>query len=169
MWRQLKGLPATSMSNSGCNPVWQGCTIYRCTVRCNSVPIPESVCCAGPKRDNNSLHGGQGCCPSGGPWYAPVHRCKTTQQSTRANRRPWTCGNGPWSLHQWSCPIFLKSRPLPYSHNEIIKKKFPPVPFYKIKNPKIKFFLLVFLKKSPRSYEFWKFQIQGPNNQFGVA
>ena len=25
------------------------------------------------------------------------------------------------------------------------------------------------LKKSPHSSEFWKFQIQGPNNQFGVA
>ena len=65
----------------------------RCTVRCNSLPIPEAVCCAVPKRDNNGLHGWQGCCPSGGPWYAPVHRCKTTQQSTRSNRS-WTCGNG---------------------------------------------------------------------------
>ena len=29
----------------------------RCTVRCNLVPIPEAVCCATPKRDNNGLHG----------------------------------------------------------------------------------------------------------------
>ena len=96
---------------------------FRCMVRCNSVPIPEAVCGAEPKRDNNGLHGWQGCCPSGRPWYAPVHRCKTTQQRTRSNRRPRTCGDGPWLLHQWSCPIFLKSHPFPYSHKEIIKKK----------------------------------------------
>ena len=95
MWRQLKGLPAVSMSNSGCNPII--CHIMaikdapsRCTVRGNSVPIPEAVCCAEPKWDNNGLHEWQGSSLSGRHWYALVHRCKTTQQSTRPNGRPWT-------------------------------------------------------------------------------
>ena len=131
----------------------------RCTVRCNSaVPIPEAVCCAEPKRNNNGLHGWQGCCPSGQPWYAPVHRCKTTQQSTRSNRRPWTYGNGPWLLHQWSCPIFLKSRPLPYSHNEIIKKSSHPSHFTKSKIQRSNFFIS--LKKKPPLV--WVLKISNP-------
>ena len=140
----------------------------RCTVHCNSMPIPEAVCCAEPKRDNNGLHGWQGRCPSGRPWYVLVHWCKTTQQSTCSNRRPWTSGNEPWLLHQWSCPIFLKSRLFPYSHNEIIKKTSHPSHFTKLKIQTLHFFISL-KKKSPCSYEFWKFQIQGPNNQFGVA
>ena len=89
----------------------QGAVLYgkvapsRCTVCCNSVPIPEAVCCAELKWHNNGLHGWQGCCPSGQPWYGPAHRCKTPQQSTRSNRKPWTYDNGPWLLHQWSSTV----------------------------------------------------------------
>ena len=103
--------------------------------------------------------------PSGWPWYAPVYQCKTTQQRTRSNRRPWTCGNGPGLLvlsHIFKVPS------VPYSHNEIIRKSSHR---HILQNQKSKdyIFLFVFFKKSLCSYEFWKFQMQGPNSQFGVT
>ena len=48
------------------------------------------------------------------------------------------------------------------------QKKVPTRPILQDQISKITFFISL-KKKSSRSYEFWKFQIQGPNNQFGVA
>ena len=52
---------------------------------------------------------------------------------------------------------------------KLLKKNVPTRPILQNQKSKGSFYLFIFFLKSPRSYDFWKFQVQGPNNQFGVA
>ena len=144
MWRQLKGLPAASMSI-------QGAILYgkvapsKCTVHCSSVPIPEaSLLCWTKTRQQRFAWMTRLL----SQWVTPGMPLST---SVRPHNRvlaptegPWTCGNGPQLSHQWSCPILFKIPSVPLFAQWNYKKKFPLIPFYKIKSPKTTFFKLVF-------------------------
>ena len=95
--------------------------------------------------------------PVGDPGM-PLSTSVRPHKSTRSNRRPWTCGNGPWLLHQWSCPHIFKIPSVPLFAQWNYKKKFPPVPCLQNQRCKDYIFFISLKKKAPTRMSFENFK-----------
>ena len=96
--------------------------------------------------------------PVGKPCYAPVHWCKTTTTEYSLQQKALNLWQWTKTLASMVLSHIFKIPSIPLFAQWNYKKKFPLVPFYKIKNPKITFFLLLLKTKALACMSFENFR-----------
>ena len=121
----------------------------RCTVHCNSVPIPEAVCCAELKQDKMVCMDDKAVVPVGNPAMPLSTGVRPHNEVLAPTEGPELVAMDHDFASMVLSHIFKKNpRPFPYSHNEIIKKSSHPSYFTRWSIQRLHFFIS-FLKKSP--------------------